>query len=170
MPLTCDRLYYTLQIPTDLDQDVPALDIRRFQEGFEPPSPSVVGNVQAIAYTPAQFPLMSGALSDRFEWAIACLLSEDESLQLAALYAWQQRRLKKDLDPRLQWTDRMETTDPEPADELSRDITDAKTTTYGLVYGFPVVKCLISKPSRQLVGNRNGVPTRLCTFVVGEYR
>ena len=168
--MACEKLYYTLRIASDLAQDVPALDIGRFADGFEPPSPSVIGNIGAIAFTPAQVPMVGGALTDRLEWAIACQLTEAESAQLAALYAWQQRQLQKALDARLEWIDRFEPTEPAPLSELSRDIINAQTTPYGYTYGFPVVTCLISKPTRQLIGSKNGAPLRLCTFSVTEHR
>jgi hypothetical protein len=168
--MACEPLYYTLRIPTALPQDIPALDISRFPDDFEPPSPDVFGDIQASVYTPAQIPVMTGPLLPRLVWAIACKLTEAESAQLAALYRWQQNRLEDHLDPALEWIDRFEPTEPEPSGQLTRDIIDPVMTTYGYVYGSPVVKCLISRPSRQLTGRSGGSNMRLCTFSVGEYR
>ena len=165
-----NKLYYTLRIPADLPQDIPALDIGLFEAGFEPPSPDVVGDFQASAFTPYQKPAIGGAALPRLQWAIACKLTEDEAMQLAALYRWQQTRLGSKLDGRLEWIDRFEPTEPQPVAELTRDIVDAKTTGYGMVYGFLVVACLISRPSRQLVSKRRTTPMRLCSFSVLEVR
>lgn len=168
--MPCEKLFYTVRIHPDLAQDIPALDIRSFPDGFEPPSPNVFGNAGVIDWTPAQMPLVGASKLDRLEWAIACKLTEEESLQLAALYAWQQRRLLANQDARLRWIDRFEPTEPEPLANLNRDIIDAKTTTYGYTYGFPVVDCLLSRPSRQLLSSRGSTPVRLCAFTVTEVR
>lgn len=172
--MACGRLYYTLRIATDLPQDIPALDIGQFPSGFEPPSPNVVGDIGAISYTPGQMPFVSGAALPRLEWAIACKLIESEAQQLGALYRWQQSRMAAKLDARLEWIDRFEPTEPEPVGQLTRNIIDPVVTDYGYTYGFPVVSCLISRPTRQLMGSRvagsSTQAVRLCTFAVGEHR
>lgn len=167
--MPCTLGSYSIAIPSGLAQTVPALEIKIFPEGFEP-SASVIGDVRPSAYTPAQFPLVTGALAPRLEWAIACLLTEDEMLQLKALYRWQQNQVDAGTDIRLLWTDKREPTEPEDANNLTRDITDAKLTAYGLTYGFPVVKCTISRPSCQLSSSRAGKASWLCSFSVEEYR
>lgn len=168
--MPCQKLYYTLRISAGLPQDIPALDIGTFLEGFDPPSPDVFGDIRVGTYTPAQKPVMTGALLPRLEWAIACLLMHEKAMQLAALYRWQQNRLAQKLDAHLEWIDRFNPTEPQPANELLRDIVEAQTTSYSYVYGYPVVKCLISNPSRAIVANRNGSLIRECTFSVSEYR
>lgn len=164
--MDCSHNYYRLEIPPTLPQDIPALEIRTFPEGFEFPAPDEIGDIRPSAYTPAQFPLLTGALRPRSVWAIACLLSPNDALQLQALYRWQQNRIQTRLDPRLLWTDRFNTTEPEPAGNLTRDITDAITTAYGMTYGFPVVACTISKPSCPWAAHSR----RECSFSVEEYR
>lgn len=165
-----NKLYYTLRIPDDLPQDIPALDIGVFPAGFEPASPDVVGDIAPSAFTPYQKPALSGAALPRLQWPVECKLPEAEAMQLAALYRWQQSRLAAKLDGRLEWIDRFEPTEPQPLEELSRDIIDAKLTAYGFTYGFPVVACLISKPTRQLISKRRDTAIRLCSFSVLEVR
>ncbi|MEO0853931.1 MAG: hypothetical protein AAFY15_10590, partial [Cyanobacteria bacterium J06648_11] len=131
---------------------------------------SVVGNITAFGHTPAQQPAVGGALVSRLSWSIVCHLSEDDAAQLGALYAWQQRQIREGSDATLEWIDRFEPTEPEPLASLSRDIIDAQTTAYGLTYGSPVVKCIISKPTRSLLARRGAVATRLCSFTVEEFR
>jgi hypothetical protein len=140
-----------------------------FPAGFEPASPDVFGDIQATAYTPGQLPVVTGALRPRLEWAIAAQLTEIEFAQLGALYRWQQKRLSQRLDARLEWIDRFNPTEPEPVAELTRNIVESQLTSWGHTYGYPVVNCLISKPSGPIVGHRGGTLIRSCGFIVAEY-
>lgn len=157
---------YTLEIPSNLPQDIPPLVINQFPVEYLATSPEIFQPAAALAYTPAQVPLVTGPKRDRLTWTVACLLSPDDSLKLAALYRWQQTQLLNQQPGQLLWTDELIATDPAPVDQLPRSLVQAKITSYGYTYGYPQVFCLLSAIERQTVGQS----LDLCSFLVNEVR
>lgn len=161
---------YLLEIPPGSPQDIPELSIDLFVTGAPLGSPDRIGEPEPLSYTPGQFALIGGALTHRLSWSVACVLDEAAADQLAALDRWQKRRYLDGLDGALLWTDEIAYTAPEPATNLTRNITNAVATTYGMVKGHPQVKVFLTGLDRQPAGARYGGRKFACTFLATELR
>ncbi|MEL6250230.1 MAG: hypothetical protein AAFR15_19740 [Cyanobacteria bacterium J06627_15] len=158
----------TLAIP-GASPPIQPLVLRGYAPDDEAYSRNYLGLAQAVDFSAYGSPLVDGPLTERYVWAIAAHITEQDALQLEALILWSSDQYKSRQDGALLLTDEVERAIAEPAPH-SRTLLSATAPTWAPTWQYGYMRCRViaslaeDNPRMQLGRMSDGEDLKLVQF------